>query len=356
MRREIVVGKGVGVVKEVALTAGVKSVSLNGDVDGHTAAVGAHLTLHTFTLRSNRGANEKTSVSPLRRKRIKHNGTKLMELPGNLMTPTTFCERVEQAFSGVEIVRIHVRDKGTVCRSSRAWKLFSNEVNLTAWAEEKGMVHSRSRSLDFIHQPDIEFSEHFPQRRQWKVGTPKLLEIKTTNDRPLALVGKGITFDGGGISINPSADMKLMRGDMDAIYYTSTTFKPHTLIDIATLTGAMVIALGEHFSGVSSTSDTFWEELHAAGEHEYDRFWRMPLDDESDRRFIHRMRTCVMYVHTGGRPGGSCTAALFLKALVDGIEAMDGEEPSVRWAHIDIAGSMEAINNGPYQAKGMTTR
>jgi len=65
----------------------------------------------------------------------------------------------------------------------------------------------------------------------------------------------------------------------DAIYYTSTEYKPHSLIDVATLTGAMVIALGEPFSGVFCTSDKLWEQLHVAGETEYDRFWRMPLDD-----------------------------------------------------------------------------
>ncbi|TDL15587.1 leucine aminopeptidase [Rickenella mellea] len=398
-QREVVrkaIGKGVGVVKDVALSTGVKKVSIVGDIDAHAAAVGAHLALHTFTLKTKPDANpgkditltpsEETDQAEWIRGAEFANAQifarELMELPGNLMTPTIFCERVKQAFSGVENVEIHVRDK--------------------AWAEEKGM-------------------NTFLSVAKGTSEPPKLLEIhykgsKTTNDRPLAFVGKGITFDSGGISIKPSADMKLMRGDMggaatvcasalaiaklkipidlvvvtplsenmpgpaankpgdiiyamngksieidntdaegrlvlsDAIYYTSTTFKPHTLIDVATLTGAMVIALGEHFSGVFSTSDTLWEELRVAGEHEHDRFWRMPLDDEFGPQ-IHSSNADLC--NTGGRPGGSCTAALFLKAFVDGI---DGEEPSVRWAHIDIAGSMEAIRSGPYQAKGMTGR
>lgn len=59
---------------------------------------------------------------------------------------------------------------------------------------------------------------------------------------------------------------------------------------------------------------------------------------------------------TGGRPGGSCTAALFLKAFVEGIEEKDGKPASLRWAHIDIAGTMEATRPSPYQYKGMTGR
>ena len=59
---------------------------------------------------------------------------------------------------------------------------------------------------------------------------------------------------------------------------------------------------------------------------------------------------------TGGRPGGSCTAALFLKAFVDGIEAKDGCEAPLRWAHIDIAGSMEFTRPSPYCEKGMSGR
>jgi len=237
--------------------------------------------------------------------------------------------------------------------------------------------------------------------------------------QPLAFVGKGITFDSGGISLKPGAGMKLMRGDMggaatvvasalaiaqlqlpinlivatpltenlpgpsatkpgdiiyamngksvevdntdaegrlvlsDAIYYISSHYKPHTLIDVATLTGAMDVALGEVYSGVFSTSDSLWSELHEAGEAEYDRFWRMPLDEEyGPQIYSSNADLC----NTGGRPGGSCTAALFLKAFVDGIEAKDGCEPPLRWAHIDIAGVMESTRPYSYGEKGMSGR
>jgi len=139
----------------------------------------------------------------------------------------------------------------------------------------------------------------------------------------------------------------------DAIYYTATEYKPHTLIDVATLTGAMAVALGEVFSGVFSTSDELWERLHAAGEIEHDRFWRMPIDEEYGP-LIHSSNADLQ--NTGGRYGGSCTAALFLKPFAEGIEAKDGQKPAMQWAHLDIAGSMEATRPNPYQEKGMTGR
>ena len=99
----------------------------------------------------------------------------------------------------------------------------------------------------------------------------------------------------------------------------------------------------------------------------------MPLDEEygpqiyssnADLCNVRKIRdlfssccgTNVIMKQTGGRPGGSCTAALFLKAFVDGIEAKDGGEAPLRWAHIDIAGSMECTRPNPYSEKGMSGR
>lgn len=150
---------------------------------------------------------------------------------------------------------------------------------------------------------------------------------------------------------NTDAEGRLILSD--AIYYTATEYKPHTLIDVATLTGAMVIALGEVYSGVFSTSDELWERLHAAGEAEYDRFWRMRLDDD----FLPQITSSNADLqNTGGRPAGSITAAMFLKAFAEGAEAKDGQEHTMKWAHIDIAGSMEATRSSPYQERGMTGR
>ncbi|KAF5311260.1 hypothetical protein D9758_018499 [Tetrapyrgos nigripes] len=304
----------------------------------------------------------------------------LMELPANIMTPTAFCERVKFEFAGVENVELIVRD--------------------TAWAAEKGMntflsvTHGTSEPAKFL---EIHYK-----------GAPQ------KDAQPLAFVGKGITFDTGGISLKSRVGMKLMRGDMggaasvvsaalaiaklklpvnlvvctpltenmpgpsatkpgDIVYAmngktvevdntdaegslgfmryttTATEYKPHTLIDVATLTGAMVSALGEIYTGVFSSSDKLWEKLNEAGEHEFDRFWRMPLsEDFGPQIYSSNADLC----NTGGAAAGSCTAALFLKAFAEGIEPKEGEEPKMNWAHLDIAGTMEATRTYAVSGEG----
>ncbi len=111
---------------------------------------------------------------------------------------------------------------------------------------------------------------------------------------------------------------------------------------------------------VWQNSDSLWDELHAAGLREHDRFWRMPLDEEYgpqiyghnadlvNVRLPSVFSLCLLAqadicdVQTGGSRAGCCTAALFLKSFVEGVEPADGaDEPAIRWAHLDIAGSME---------------
>ncbi|CUA75822.1 hypothetical protein RSOLAG22IIIB_12017 [Rhizoctonia solani] len=116
----------------------------------------------------------------------------------------------------------------------------------------------------------------------------------------------------------------------------------------------MDVALGTVYTGVFSTSDTLWNELDTAGQAEHDRFWRMPLDEAyGPQIYSSNADLC----NTGGKSAGSCTAALFLKAFVKGIPSEDGEgEGTVRWAHVDMAGTMESPRGEPYQEKGMTGR
>ncbi|TFK71453.1 hypothetical protein BDN72DRAFT_837505 [Pluteus cervinus] len=405
-RREAV-RKAVGsAVRDLKAIDGISEVLVDTSVDPHAAAVAAYLSLYKFSLKTSPPSRfnpnltepipEKIELKPIKESKEWNQGVvyakaqnlarTLMELPANMMTPTAFCERVKKEFAGLKNVEIIVRDE--------------------AWAAEKNM----NTFLSVTH------------------GTSepaKLLEIHykgapSKDDRPLALVGKGITFDSGGISLKPAADMKLMRGDMggaavvvstalavaqlqlpvnlvvvtpltenmpgpsatkpgdiiyamngktvevdntdaegrlvlsDAIYYASTEYKPHTLIDIATLTGAIRIALGGVYSGVYSTSDNLWQQLHAAGEAEYDRFWRMPLDDDFNFQ-IHGSNADLQ--NTGGSPAGSITAALFLKHFADGIESIDGKDPVMNWAHMDISGaSKDFTRETPYQEEGMTGR
>jgi leucyl aminopeptidase len=221
---------------------------------------------------------------------------------------------------------------------------------------------------------------------------------------PVVLVGKGITFDTGGISIKPAGDMDEMKFDMggaasvlgtfravaqlkpkinlvglipacenmpsgtavkpgdvvtslsgqtveilntdaegrlilcDALTYAER-FKPAAVVDIATLTGACVIALGHHRSGMFSPDDALAGELEQAGQAALDPCWRMPLDDEYDEGLKSNFADMG---NVGPRAGGAITAAMFLKRYT-------GKYP---WAHLDIAGS--AWKSGA--AKGATGR
>ena len=222
----------------------------------------------------------------------------------------------------------------------------------------------------------------------------------------LGLVGKGITFDTGGISIKPAADMDRMKDDMsggaavasamraiaelkapirvvgvipiaenmpgghairpgdvlkcasgktvevlntdaegrlvlgDALWYAQKLGATH-LVDIATLTGAITVALGKITSGLFGTPPQFVEQVRAVAERAGDRCWPMPLFDE----YKDLLRSEIAdLVNTGGRQGGSITAALFLKEFTGGLP----------WAHLDIAGTAWADESKPFMPKGPT--
>ncbi|KAK7063581.1 leucine aminopeptidase [Favolaschia claudopus] len=402
-RRELVrraVGNGVREISRVADE--VTEVVVDASSDPHAAAVAAHLALYNFTLKTDPPSAfnpslkdplpEKVTLKPLDASKEWDHGViyakaqnlarTLMELPGNMMTPTIFCQRAQKEFAGIENVELFVRDE--------------------TWAAQKGM-----RTFLSVTNGSAEPAKFLEIHYK---GAP------TPDAKPLVLVGKGITFDTGGISIKSATDMKLMRGDMggaaavvaaalaiaqlklpinvivltplaenmpsgsatkpgdiiyamngksvevdntdaegrlvlsDAIYYGSSEFNPHTLIDVATLTSAMDFALGEVFTGVFTNSDALWKRLHAAGETEYDRLWRMPLDEDYGPQ-IYSSNADLQ--NSGGKPAGACTAALFLKAFVHNLQPTDGSE-GVEWAHIDIAGTMEATRPTAYLGRGMT--
>jgi leucyl aminopeptidase len=237
---------------------------------------------------------------------------------------------------------------------------------------------------------------------------PKFIVLRyeggAKTEAPIVLVGKGITFDTGGISIKPSAEMDEMKFDMggaasvlgtmravgelkpalnvvgviptcenmpsgravkpgdvvtslsgqtieilntdaegrlilcDALTYAER-FKPAAVVDIATLTGACVIALGNHNSGLFSADDELAANLLAAGKSALDPAWRMPLEDEYDEVLKSNFADMA---NVGPRAGGSITAAMFLRRFTK----------KYRWAHLDIAGT--AWKSGA--AKGATGR
>jgi leucyl aminopeptidase len=229
---------------------------------------------------------------------------------------------------------------------------------------------------------------------QGSANPPKLivLQWKGGGDaRPYALVGKGITFDTGGISIKPGAGMEEMKFDMcgaagvlgtflaavelklpinlvcivpavenmpdgnayrpsdiltsmsgltievlntdaegrlilcDALTYAQS-FDPQVIIDAATLTGACVVALGKHASGLMSKDDELAEQLLAAGNLTHDRAWRLPLWDDYQNQLDSGFADVA---NIGGKYAGAITAGCFLSRFVNGR----------RWAHLDIAGT-----------------
>ncbi|MBB3889949.1 leucyl aminopeptidase [Phenylobacterium haematophilum] len=208
--------------------------------------------------------------------------------------------------------------------------------------------------------------------------------------QPIAFVGKGVCFDTGGISIKPADGMEDMKWDMggagavaglmhvlagrkakvnaigilglvenmpdgnaqrpgdvvtsmsgqtieiintdaegrlvlaDAIWYCQDRFKPKFMVDLATLTGAIIISLGNDYAGLFSNNDELSANLLAASGAEGEPLWRMPLPAQYDKNIDSMIADMK---NTGGRPGGSITAALFIQRFVN----------NVPWAHLDIA-------------------
>ena len=136
--------------------------------------------------------------------------------------------------------------------------------------------------------------------------------------------------------LNTDAEGRLIL--CDALTYAER-FKPSVVVDVATLTGACVIALGHHNSGLFTGDDALAEQLLSASRSALDPLWRMPLDEEYDEGLKSNFADMA---NIGPRPGGAITAAMFLRRFTS----------KYRWAHIDIAGT--AWKSGA--AKGSTGR
>nr|WP_294507211.1 leucyl aminopeptidase [uncultured Rhodopila sp.] len=230
---------------------------------------------------------------------------------------------------------------------------------------------------------------------------------RKAKDKPVVFVGKGVTFDTGGISIKPAAGMEDMKWDMagagtviglmaalagrkakvdaiglvglvenmpsgtaqrpgdvvtsysgqtievintdaegrlvlaDVIWYAQQKYDPRIIIDLATLTGAIIIGLGHEYGGLFSNDDGLSQRLTAAGLATGERVWRMPLDEAYDKQIKSDIADMK---NVGGRPGGSITAAQFIQRFVNG-------KP---WAHLDIAGMAWATKDSAVIPKGAT--
>jgi leucyl aminopeptidase len=289
--------------------------------------------------------------------------------PSNLLTPRVFAERAaaiaKEAGVGVEILE----EKAI---------------------ERLGMGLLLGVARGSAEPPRVVVLGHEPK------GAPK--------SPVLGLIGKGITFDTGGISIKPADGMERMKDDMaggaavicamraigllkapirvvgvvpatenmpggralkpgdvltsasgktvevintdaegrlilgDALWYAQQLGATH-LVDVATLTGACVVALGKFVSGLFARPDNWRSIVQEVALRAGDRCWPMPLYDE----YIEQMRSEIADVaNSGGRAGGACTAAAFLKEFTG----------SLPWAHLDIAGTAWADEAKPHQPKG----
>ncbi|HET7831425.1 MAG TPA: leucyl aminopeptidase [Gallionella sp.] len=293
----------------------------------------------------------------------------LGNLPGNVCTPTYLADQAQALAKTYKQIKTTVLDQKDI--------------------EKLGMGSFLSVTHGSAQPPRLIMFEYY--------GADK-------KQKPVVLVGKGITFDSGGISLKPGADMDEMKYDMsgaasvlgtlqaiaemelplnvvgvipscenlpsgtatkpgdivtsmsgqtieilntdaegrlilcDALTY-SAKFKPDTVIDIATLTGACVIALGNVASGLFSNDDQLAQELLAAGDEAHDRAWQLPLWDDYQSLLDSNFADMQ---NIGGRAGGTITAACFLSRFTK----------DYRWAHLDIAGTA----NKSGKDKGSTGR
>ena len=133
---------------------------------------------------------------------------------------------------------------------------------------------------------------------------------------------KGITVE----VINTDAEGRLVLGD--ALWYAQERFKAPVLIDLATLTGAIVVALGTEFAGLFANDEALEKALVSAANESGEKLWPMPVDESYDEQIVSDIAD-IRNTSTVGRDGGACTAAAFLKRFV---------LPDVKWAHLDIAG------------------
>ncbi|MCP4451538.1 MAG: peptidase M17, partial [Planctomycetes bacterium] len=124
--------------------------------------------------------------------------------------------------------------------------------------------------------------------------------------------------------INTDAEGRLILGD--ALSYGIKTYEPTCVIDVATLTGAVILGLGHHYTGLVSNNDALVKQVEAAGSKSGEQVWRLPLNKNYNKQIESKVADIK---NVGGRPGGTITAAAYLSNFVD-------ETP---WAHLDIAGT-----------------
>ena len=289
--------------------------------------------------------------------------------PSNVLYPESFANEIKNAFAGVKNIKVKVLEKKEL--------------------EKLGMNMLLGVAQGSIKEPKVVVVEYNGDKKK--------------KGYDLALIGKGVCFDSGGLCIKPSQYMDGMKGDMlgaatilsstlaiaknelklnlvavaglvenmpdgnaqkvgdivksmsgksveiidtdaegrlvlgDILYYAQSVYQPEYMIDMATLTGAIMVALGLERAGVFTNNETLGKKLYESGEKSGDRCWVMPMGEE----YSEAMKSQIADLRnlSSIRYAGSATAAAFLENFIDG---------NKNWAHIDIAGVDNATKNNAF--------
>ncbi len=316
-----------------------------------------------------------------------------------------------------ESVALAARPQAAVCEGVFFTRDLVNEpaniLTTEDFAARLAAMHELGLDVEILEEADL---ERLGMRTLLAVGQGSPSPSKVVvmrwqnggNEAPLALVGKGVVFDTGGISIKPALGMEEMTMDMggaavvagvmrslalrkaktnvvglvglvenmpdgnaqrpgdvvrsmkgdtvevintdaegrlvlaDVLWYAQERFKPSGIIDLATLTGAIIIGLGHEMAGVFSNDDGLCAKFLDAARAEGEGAWRMPLAPAYDKALKSRIADVM---NVGGRPAGAITAAMFLQRFV---------KPETPWIHLDIAGVALATSETDFAPKGAT--
>ncbi len=318
-------------------------------------------------------------------------------------------DEAEEQFSSLELVAKNVFLTRDLVSEP------SNELNPESYAKICQAIKVAGLEIEVLDEKEMEkLGMHSllgvgqGSQKESKMVIFKYFGAKNKKESPIAFVGKGVTFDTGGISIKPSQNMEDMKTDMagsavvvglmkllaerkakvnaigaiglvenmpsgnaqrpgdvvksmsgqtievintdaegrlvlaDVLHYTNVTFKPKFIIDLATLTGAIVVALADVNGGLFSNDDELSKQLENAGKQTSENLWRMPLAEEYDAMINSDIAD--MKNVGSGKGAGSTTAAQFLQRFVG----------KTKWAHLDIAGVAWRGKGDPSAFKGAT--
>ncbi len=386
-------------------SSGEKSVAIAADpLPGNSLSGAEQAARHAYggLLRSYRFAKYRTKEKPEQKPSL----ASLSVLTGDARGARKMFAGFNGVAGGVFLTRDLVSEPANIlfpkALADRAKDLTSLGVKVQTLGE-KEMTKLGMGALLGVGQGSVRESQLLVMR--WE-GGPK---AKGAGQQPVAFVGKGVCFDTGGISIKPAGGMEEMKWDMggagvvvglmqalaarkakvnvvgvcalvenmpdgnaqrpgdivtsmsgqtievlntdaegrlvlaDALWYTQEKFKPRMIVDLATLTGAIIIALGHEYAGLFSNNDELSEALSEAGKVVEEPVWRLPMGPAYDKQID--CDVADMKNISGGRAGGSITAAQFIQRFVK-----DGTP----WAHLDIAAMAWSSKDKPVVPKGGT--